>query len=389
MRIYDIIIIGGGASGLICAATAARRRRNVLLIDHSDALGKKISISGGGRCNFTNRNISVENYVSKDPEFCKTALCGFTPSDFISIVDRYKIKHHEKQNGQFFCDGEAAQIVTMLVSECRRARAEILLNCQIKNITKGEGFEVESSRGKFRSDALVIATGGMSVPKTGATDFGFRIAKDFGIKLVEPRPGLVPLKLSPEDRAIFSPLSGISIEAEVKYNDISFRDDILFTHRGLSGPAILNISSYWKHGEPISIDFLPGKNLFEILKANSSRKIELANLLASVVPRRFAHRFFEAFFDSRRMVQYSQKEIQNVAAKIHDFILHPSGTEGFAYAECTVGGVSTAELSPATMESKRVGGLFFIGEVIDVAGNIGGYNLQWAWSSGVAAGKSA
>lgn len=389
MRIYDVIIVGGGASGLICAATAAGRRRNVLLIDHSDSLGKKIAISGGGKCNFSNRNISAENYISKDPDFCKTALSGFTPDDFISLVDKYNIKYHEKKHGQYFCNGDASQIVSMIESECRRARVEILLNCTIERISKADKFEIESSRGKFSSESLIIATGGMSAPKIGATDFGLRIAKQFGMKLVEPRPGLVPLKLSPEDRAIFSPLSGISIETKVKCGEITFRDHILFTHKGLSGPAILNISSYWRHGDTISIDFLPGQNLYELLIANSSRKVELVNFLATLLPRRFAQKFCETFFDSRRMVQYSQKEFRNIAAKIHDFVLHPSGTEGFAKAECTVGGVSTAELSPETMESKRVGGLFFVGELVDVTGKIGGYNLQWAWSSGVAAGKSA
>ncbi len=388
MKTYDAIIIGAGAAGLMCAVEAGKRNRSVLLIDHSASIAKKLAISGGGRCNFTNRFISSENFISGDPRFCETAIEGFTPDDFISLLKKHRIKFHEKSLGQLFCDGGSAQIISMLAVECRRANIEFALNCDILEVSKNERFEVATSRENFAANSLVVATGGLSFPKTGASDLGHRIAKRFGIGVTPTKPALVPLLFGAGDRAIFAGLSGVSLPAVVSFGEQRFQDNILFTHKGLSGPAALQISSYWEKGAPISIDFLPEIDLLGLFTKNQSRKIELKNFLATLMPKSLAEALCRGFFESRRLTQYPPREFRRISEKLHSFELLPYGTEGFARAEVTLGGVDTAELSPKTMESKRVKGLYFVGEVVDVTGWLGGYNLQWAWSSGATAGRS-
>lgn len=383
----DIVIIGGGAAGLMCAAVAGKRGRSVSLLEHAGKAGKKILISGGGRCNFTNRFVSSENFISDNPHFCKSALAGYTPDDFISLVESYNISYHEKKLGQLFCDGSSAQILNMLESECRNANVEILTDCRINSLSGGDTFKIETCSGDLSSKSLVIATGGISIPKMGATDFGYKIAEQFGIKLTDIRPALVPLVLSKGDRSVFGELSGISLDAEVKCNGKSFRENILFTHKGLSGPAILQISSYWIDGNRIVIDLLPGNNLSELLIENSKSRIELINFISNFFPKRFAEVFCKKYFISKPLNQFTQKDLRLISDKFHEFEISPAGTEGFDKAEVTLGGVDTGELSSKTMESKKVKGLYFIGEVVDVTGWLGGYNFQWAWASGFAAGQ--
>ena len=383
----DVVIIGAGAAGLMCAIEAGKRGRSVLLIEHAEKTGKKILISGGGRCNFTNRTVSSENFISENLHFCKSALAGYTPNDFIYLVESYNIPYHEKKLGQLFCDGSSAQILNMLVSECLKANVEILTDCRVNSLSGGDPFKIETVRGDFSSKSLVIATGGISIPKMGATDFGYKTAEQFGIKLTDIRPALVPLVLSKDDRSVFSELSGISLDAEVKCKDKSFRENILFTHKGLSGPAILQISSYWKEENRIFIDLLPGKNLSELFIENSKSRIELINFISNFFPKRFAEVFCKKYFISKSLNQFTQKELHLISDKFHKWEISPAGTEGFDKAEVTLGGVDTGELSSKTMGSKRVKGLFFIGEVVDVTGWLGGFNFQWAWASGYAAGQ--
>lgn len=388
----DVVIIGAGAAGLMCAAEAGKRGRSVLIIEHAEKIGKKILISGGGRCNFTNMNVSSDNFISGNPHFCKSALAGFTPEDFISLVDSYKISYHEKTIGQLFCDGSSRQIVSMLEEECKKVNTEIILNCTIKKITKNDNFELETTQGKITTESVVIASGGISIPKMGATDFGYNIAEQFGLKLTEIRPGLVPLTFNIDDKKTFSVLSGISIDVIVTFNKQSFRENILFTHRGLSGPAILQISNYCEIGKPVFINFLPDISIFEILNEQLSSfpqpKILLTNFISNYFPKRFAEVFCEKYFDIKPINQYSQKDLKCISDKFHKWEITPSGTEGFDKAEVTLGGIDTNELSSKTMESKKVKGLYFIGEVVDVTGWLGGYNFQWAWASGFAAGKN-
>lgn len=383
----DVIIIGAGAAGLMCAIEAGKRGRSVLVIEGAEKPGKKILISGGGRCNFTNLFVSSENFISRNPHFCKSALSQYTPDDFISLVEKYNIAYHEKKLGQLFCDGSSKQIVDLLESECRNVNAEIIVNCNVTKIINNDSFEIETSNEKFNCDSLVISSGGISIPKIGATGFGYEVARQFGLQLTEIKPGLVPLLLKEDDRNIFGTLSGISIDSIVTCGKISFRENILFTHKGLSGPAILQISTYRKEGEGIKINLLPDKNIFEELINNSSAKTELTNFISGYFPKRFAEVFCSKYFVSKPLNRYSQKEFQNISDKFHHWILEPSGTEGFSKAEVTVGGIDTDELSSKTMESKKIKGLYFIGEVVDVTGWLGGYNFQWAWASGFAAGK--
>lgn len=383
----DVIIIGAGAAGLMCAIEAGKRGRSVLLIEHAEKTGKKILISGGGRCNFTNRIVSSENFISENPHFCKSSLAGYTPDDLISLVESYNIRYHEKKLGQLFCDGNSGQILYMLESECRKANVEILTDCKVTSISDRDPFKIKTGLGDFSSGSLVIATGGISIPKMGATDFGYKTAEQFGIKLTDIRPALVPLVFNKEDRTVFGELSGISLDAEVKCNGKSFRENILFTHKGLSGPAILQISSYWKEGIRIVIDLLPGNNLYELLHENSKSRIELVNFISNFFPKRFAEVFCKRYFNSKPLNQFPQKELRLISDKFHEWEISPAGTEGFDKAEVTLGGVDTGELSSKTMESKRVKGLYFIGEVVDVTGWLGGYNFQWAWASGFAAGQ--
>lgn len=384
---WDVIVIGGGAAGLFCAFEAGGRGRRVLVLEYAERVGKKIGISGGGRCNFTNIYTSAENFISANPHFCKSALARYTPADFISLVEKHGITYHEKKLGQLFCDGSSSQIIDMLLGECLDAGVEIRCGCQVRSVQKEDSFRIETNQGNFISTSLVIATGGLSIPPLGATDFGYRIARQFDLRIEETRPALVPLTLTSQMLRQLSSLSGVSLDVLVNCCGKEFRENILITHRGLSGPAILQISSYWRAGEPISINLLPGEDVLDILTRHQSSEIELVNLLARLLPRRFALAWCELYIASRPLKQYDHRELHDVARKIHHMQLTPSGTEGFKKAEVTAGGVATTELSSQTMEAKRVPGLYFIGEVVDVTGQLGGYNFQWAWSSGHAAGQ--
>lgn len=388
VRECDVIVIGAGAAGLFCAAEAGRRGRRVLVLEHADRVGKKIGISGGGRCNFTNIYSSAENFLSANPHFCKSALARYTPADFISLVVKHGIPYHEKKLGQLFCDGSSQQIIDMLLRECSDAGVEIRCGCHVTKLQRPDSFSVETTHGSFASASVVIATGGLSVAPLGATDFGYRIARQFGLRIEEPRPGLVALTLPSEIQKRLAPLSGVSLDVLVSCGGQEFRENMLITHRGLSGPAILQISSYWKPGEPISINLLPDHDVLDILTGDDSEssEIELATLLSRYLPRRFARAWRQIFAPSKPLHRYDRHELRDIAQKIHDMQITPSGTEGFKKAEVTTGGVATTELSSRTMEAKRVPGLYFIGEVVDVTGQLGGHNFQWAWASGYAAG---
>lgn len=383
----DVIIIGAGAAGLICAIEAGKRGRKVLVIEHAEKVGKKILISGGGRCNFTNIYAKPENFLSSNPHFCKSALARYTPQDFISLVEKHKIKYYEKKLGQLFCNGSSKEIVDMLLKECKDAGVEILVNCKISKIVKKEKFELQTNLAEFTADSLIIATGGISIPKMGATEFGYKIAKQFGLKLTEIKPGLVPLTWNKKDLKLYGELSGVSINSIVSYNNASFGENILFTHKGLSGPAILQISSYWEKGKPITINLLPGINITDEIRKNLSSRMLLSNFLSLHLPHRFAEKWCEMNFRSKPINQLNDKDISFISDKLHKWQISPSGTEGFDKAEVTYGGVDTDELSSKTMESKKMKGLIFIGEAVDVTGWLGGYNFQWAWASGFAAGQ--
>ena len=383
----DVIIIGAGASGLICAQEAGKRGKAVLVIDHGQKIGAKIRISGGGGCNFTNLHVSPEHYISQNQHFCRSALSRYTPGDFISLLRKHRIAFHEKEAGQLFCDATSSEIVIMLRTECEKAGAEFLLNCSVKKISNNGLFSVATDKGIFQARSLVIATGGLSYPKLGASDFGLRIAKQFCISVISPRPGLVPLTLSGKELEIFSELSGVSINAEVTVNRASFRGSVLFTHRGLSGPPILQISSYWNRGDLLSIDLLPSLNAYDLLKANRSSRKEIQNLLSLYLPSRFIQAWCSYYLQTKPVCQFTEKELRSAAEKLNAWQVKPSGTEGYAAAEVTIGGIDTNEVSSKTMEAKKVPGLYFIGEVLDVTGQLGGYNLHWAWATGHAAGQ--
>jgi len=383
----DTIIIGGGAAGLMCAIEAVKRGRKVLLIEHNDQIGKKILISGGGRCNFTNQSVSSDNFISVNPHFCKSALARYTPNDFVRLVEKHNIMYHEKTLGQLFCDRGAEQIVEMLLKECNAVGVEILLNCEVKNISKSISFSLETSLELFECETLVIASGGLSIPKIGASNFGFNVAQKFGLNIIEPLPALVPLLFSKEQLKSYNHLSGISLEAIVTCNEQSFEENMLFTHRGLSGPAILQISSYWNEGDLLSINFFPKESVENILWENQQSKISLGTLLTRYLPKRFVEIWCEQFPLTKPMNQWNQNELNILAEYLSSWNVSPSGTGGFEKAEVTRGGIDTNELSSKTMEAKSVKGLFFVGEVVDVTGWLGGYNFQWAWSSGFAAGQ--
>jgi predicted Rossmann fold flavoprotein len=389
MSTHDVIIIGGGAAGLFCAIEAGKRGRKVLVIEHQERVGKKITISGGGRCNFTNSWTTPDNFVSANPHFCKSALARYTPADFIALVEKHKIPYYEKKLGQLFCRDNSQQIIDLLLHECAAAGVEIRCASQVLDVRAADGFTVETNRGSFVASSLVIATGGLSIAPLGATDFGYRLARQFGLRIEEARPALVPFTLATPVQRALTPISGISIDALVKYEDKEFRENILITHRGLSGPAILQISLYWKRDETIAIDLLPNEDVFNLLKSKQGSDIQLANLLSQYFPRRFAQAWCDLYVPSRPLKQFSVKEMEEIARKLREFKIAPAGTEGFRKAEVTAGGVATTELSSQTMEARRVPGLYFIGEVVDVTGQLGGYNFQWAWSSGYAAGQSA
>ena len=385
----DVVIIGAGASGLMCGIEAGKRSRSVLIIDHARQPCEKIRISGGGHCNFTNINLQYENYHSSNPHFCKSAIARYTPYDFIYMLKKHGISYYEKENGQMFCKNSSAGIINMLKQECNKSGAQMLLNCRIKEIKliKEHCFHIKTSLGEMESESLVIAAGGLSYPALGATDIGHRIAKQFGLAVIQPRPALVPLTFNSGDIKLFKELSGISIDSIVSCNKKHFRGNILFTHRGLSGPAILNISLYWNIGGNININLLPNSDVHEMFLTKRQSKIKLSNLLSQYFPDRFSRAFCDAYTESKPLNQYTEKELQNIAHQLHNWKIQPSGTEGFKKAEVTLGGIDTKELSSKTMESKQVPGLYFTGEVVDVTGQLGGYNLHWAWVSGYAAGQ--
>ncbi len=384
-----MIVIGAGAAGLLCAIEAGKRGRSVLVLDHANEIGKKILISGGGRCNFTNVYAAPENYLSANPNFCKSALARYTPQDFIALVEKHRIRYHEKKLGQLFCDGSAREIVGMLLAECEEAGAEIKSGTTIRRVEKNSLFKIETSKGEYECESLVVATGGLSIPKVGASDFGYRVAKSFGLRICETRPALVPLTFAPNRIEELKRLSGVSIAALVACNGSEFRENILLTHRGLSGPAILQISSYWKRGDRLSINLLPDADARALLDAKREGGMELANLLGNYLPRRFAHAWCDLYASAKPVNRLTKKELDAITERLHCWRLEPDGTEGYAKAEVTIGGVDTDELSSKTMEAKHVSGLYFIGEVVDVTGHLGGYNFQWAWASGFAAGQYA
>ena len=384
----DVIIIGAGAAGLMCAIEAGKRGRSVLVLDHNKKIGQKIRISGGGRCNFTNRNVNPSNFISRNPHFCKSALARYPSTDFISLIKKHGIKYHERDHGQLFCDGSAEQIIHILLEECLHFGVVVQTDSKIEKIKKLEdGFELITDHSTLITAHLVIATGGLSIPKLGATNYGHRIAEQFGINIISPKPGLVPLTFHSKDFDAFKDLSGISIDAEVRCHKISFRENMLLTHRGLSGPAILQISSYWNPGDPISVNLLPGIDVFDVLKENYQSKKQLVTILEQFLPARFVKVWLVQRGGSKPLNQYSPSELKELARHLSDWQITPSGTEGYTKAEVTVGGVDTKELSSKTMETKKVPGLYFIGEVVDITGWLGGYNFQWAWSSGWAAGQ--
>lgn len=384
---FDAIIIGGGAAGLFCAAEAGKRGRKVLVIEHNAQVGRKILISGGGRCNFTNIGTKPENFISKNPHFCKSALARYTPQDFIGLVKKHRIEFYEKKLGQLFCKESSRLIVEMLLAECAKGKVEIRTNCSVKNVRKNEFFELETNQGKFVSESLVIATGGLSFPKIGATDFGYKIARQFGLKIVETRPALVPLVFEKIEQS-FKRLAGVSIDTIVSSKKNSFRENILFTHRGLSGPAILQISNYWQKEKAVSLDLLPNENALELLEKNRESKQNLDNFLSKFLPNRFAEVFTELNFPNKPLYRLNRKEIEKIAETLNHWQVKFNETEGFHKAEVTLGGVDTNELSSQTMEAKRIKNLYFIGEVADVTGWLGGYNFQWAWASAFAAAQS-
>ena len=385
----DVVVIGGGAAGLFCAIEAGKRGRKVVVLEHSERIGKKIAISGGGRCNFTNLNTTADNFISHNPHFCKSALARYTPADFVSLVEKHAIPYHEKKLGQLFCDGSAARIIEMLLTEASEAGVEVRCRSTVRGVQKKEHFEVETNSGTITSQSLVVATGGLSIPPLGATDFGYRLARQFGLTICEPSPALVPFTLSRETLRELSPLSGVSLDASVSCQGVRFRESVLVTHRGLSGPAILQISSYWRPEISITINLLPDHDALKLLGEQDNKEITLANFLSQFLPRRFVLAWCALNFHSQPLKRYAPGELADIARKLNHWQIVPAGTEGYRKAEVTAGGVSTVELSSQTMAVKSVPGLYFIGEVVDVTGQLGGYNFQWAWASGYAAGQNA
>src|SRR5579864_972536 len=382
---FDVIILGGGAAGLMCAIEAGKRGKRVAVLERATRIGKKILISGGGRCNFTNIHCQPENFISANSHFAKSALAAYTPSDFISLVKKHRISYHEKTLGQLFCDGSAQQIVSMLEAECSQAGVRILTNVAVGRISHGDDFVVAAAQDEFRAGALVVATGGLSIPKMGATSFGYELARQFGLKILEARPALVPFVLNAEDCRHYCDLTGVSVEVVTAIGRQSFREKMLFTHRGLSGPAILQISSYWKLSTSITIDLAPERDLTAPLRNGRRRDLPaLKAAFRSVLPQRFADRWLD-LHPTDGWNNHALAELERLA---HNWVITPETTEGYAKAEVTVGGVDTGELSAKTMESRKVPGLYFIGEVVDVTGHLGGFNFQWAWASGFCAGQA-
>ncbi len=383
---------------MMCAIHAARRGRSVCLIDHSAKLAEKIRISGGGRCNFTNLNTQPDNFISTNPHFCRSALARYTPQHFIAWLNEHGIAYHEKKLGQLFCDDRSEAIIALLKRECEAAGVKFLMPCSVEEISRDKNFEIHTSRGMFHAQSLVIATGGLSIPKIGATPFGYKIAQQFGIPVTKLKPGLVPLSFHPEEWADYAVLSGISVDAVVSYGKQAFRENLLITHRGLSGPAILQVSSYWEHGQPLRINLLPDHDMHDVFTGQHGSAMLLNNFLAQYLPKRFIEVWLKQvsekiisghyFAENQPLNRHSEKDLALLAYKLHDWQITPTGTLGYAKAEVTCGGVDTHALSSKTMQSNDVPGLFFIGEVMDVTGHLGGYNFQWAWASGYAAGQS-
>jgi predicted Rossmann fold flavoprotein len=401
----DVIIIGSGAAGLMCAIQAGQRGRSVVLLDHAKKLAEKIRISGGGRCNFTNINTGPGNFLSANPDFCRSALARYTPQNFIELLQKHNIGFHEKTLGQLFCDDESEAVIAMLREECEAAGVKRFMNCEVSEIDyypspengqpkqQEHRFHVSTSRGEFNSESLVVATGGLSVPKTGATPYGYHVAEQFGIPITKLKPGLVPLTFAPDDWKPYADLTGVSLDTVVSFGKQSFRENMLVTHRGLSGPAILQISSYWQHGEPLHINLLPDLDMQTLLDEQKTSKKLLSNYLTQWFPKSFsdvwcAELTAHTKIDNKPLNQYNDKERKQIAAQLHDWQIIPSGTAGYSKAEVTCGGIDTHALSSKTMECIEVPGLYFIGEVVDVTGWLGGYNFQWAWASGYAAGQS-
>ncbi len=390
MKTYDVVVIGAGAAGMMCAIEAGKRGRSVLIVEHNKNVGEKIRISGGGRCNFTHMDAGHKNYLSANPKFAISALSRFTPRDFIGLVDQYEIEWHQKTRGQLFCDGSATQIIDMLRSEMDKVAVELRTGVEVRALGRREdGFLLSCGQENVACQSLVIACGGKSIPKMGASNFGYRIAEQFGIRLTETRPGLVPLTFDPSFLNESAPLSGVSVEAVVKCGKTSFREALLFTHRGLSGPVILQISSFWREGQAIEIDMAPDVDILELLKKGREEngRQEVVSVLATALPKRLAQ--LVAGQNNGRLADLSNKVLEAIAGRVKCWRVKPTGTEGYRTAEVTLGGVDTADLQARTLEARNVSGLFFVGEVVDVTGWLGGYNFQWAWSSGFAAGQVA
>ena len=389
---FDVVVIGAGAAGMMCAAEAGKRGRSVLVLDHAAAPGEKIRISGGGRCNFTNLHAGPANFLSQNPSFCISALRRYTQRDFIGLVERHGIAYHEKTLGQLFCDGSSKQIVNLLLTEMKEAGAELRLGTSVTQVENvADGFELQLPQGSLRCRSLVVATGGKSIPKMGATGWGYDLARQFGLKVTETRPALVPLTLEPSMLARLQPLAGVSVDAVAACGKTSFREAMLFTHRGLSGPAILQISSYWSEGSEITVSMLPGVNLFEELRAARAQngRQALQTALSAFLPKRLAQLIAETEKASGNLADFSDQALRRIDEAVNRWRFKPAGSEGYRTAEVTLGGVDTDELNSRTMEAKSVPGLYFIGEVVDVTGWLGGYNFQWAWSSGWSAGQAA
>jgi len=381
---YDVIVLGGGAAGLMCAIEAGKRGRRVVVLERAARIGKKILISGGGRCNFTNIYCHPENFISTNPHFAKSALAAFTPANFIGLVEKHRIAYHEKTLGQLFCDGPAQQIVSMLEAECRLVGVRIFTNVIVSSVENQAGFLVRAGQGEFRARALVVASGGLSIPKMGATPFGYDLARQFGLKIAEPRPALVPFLFNANDRQHYGELTGVSTEVVTSIAKQRFHEKMLFTHRGLSGPAILQISSYWRPGTSVNIDLAPGRDLTEAIR-NGSRRDHSALKAAfrATLPQRLADRWV----DLHAPTAWTNHAISELERQTHNWEVRPEATEGYEKAEVTIGGVDPNELSSQTMEARKVPGLFFVGEVVDVTGHLGGFNFQWAWASGFCAGQ--
>jgi len=391
MAQYDVVVLGAGAAGLMCAIRAGQRGRRVLLVDHAEAAGKKILISGGGRCNFTNRDVRPERFLSANPHFARSALARYTAKDFLALIEKHRIAWHEKTLGQLFCDGSARQVVAMLLAEAEAAGVELRLETRVTEITRGTGFSITTDRGEVSAESLVLATGGLSIPKMGATGFAYDVARKFSLKLVERRPALVPFAFGGEELALMQPLSGVALPIIARCGKAAFPEAMLFTHRGLSGPAILQVSSYWCQGQAVTLDLLPRQDAVSLLLAakRARPKVEPRTALGELLPSRLAQALAERHLPGARMADLPDRALIGLAGLLKGWSLTPTTTEGYAKAEVTLGGVDTACLSQQNMMARDVPGLFVIGEAVDVTGWLGGYNFQWAWASGWAAGEAA